>query len=151
MCFSPGWCISVDWVACEPMGHWFDSKSGHMPGLQARSPVGGAQEASTHWCFSPFLSPSNPLSLKLIDKIWKKEKKTPKKNKRAPRESRKKSSAAVKAPRSVSSRECVIVISHTGLHGTVSTGWCQEEFFKNLFFYQGTFISILRSRSPSNR
>ena len=28
---------------------------GHMPGLQARSPVGGAWEATTHWCFSPSL------------------------------------------------------------------------------------------------
>ena len=27
-------------------------------------PVGGAREATTHWCFSPFLSPSLPLSLK---------------------------------------------------------------------------------------
>ena len=25
-----------------------DSQSGHMPGLQVRSPVGGAQEANTH-------------------------------------------------------------------------------------------------------
>ena len=32
----------------EPKGHQFDSQSGHMPGLQARSPVGGAQEATTH-------------------------------------------------------------------------------------------------------
>ena len=33
-----------------------------MPGLQARSPVQGMQEATTHWCFSPSLSPSLPLS-----------------------------------------------------------------------------------------
>ena len=34
-------------------------------GLQARSPVGGVQEATTHWCFFPSLSPSLPLSLKI--------------------------------------------------------------------------------------
>ena len=63
---SPGWCGSVDWVlTCEPRGHWFDSQSGHMPWLQARSPVGGMWEATTHWCFSPSLSPSLPLSLKI--------------------------------------------------------------------------------------
>ena len=38
----PGWCGSVDWVpTCEPKGLRFDSQSGHMPGLRARSPVGG--------------------------------------------------------------------------------------------------------------
>ena len=31
--------IKVDW---EAKGSWFDSQSGHMPGLWARSPVGGA-------------------------------------------------------------------------------------------------------------
>ena len=36
-------------------------RSGHMPGLQARSPVGGVQEVTTHWCFSPsVLLPSFP-------------------------------------------------------------------------------------------
>ena len=40
---SPGWCGSVDWASsCEPKGRWFHSQSGHMPGLWARSPVGGA-------------------------------------------------------------------------------------------------------------
>ena len=69
--FCPGWCGSVDWVlACEPKGCWFDFCSGHLPALWARSPVGGVQEATTHWCFSPFLSPSLPLSLK-INKIFK--------------------------------------------------------------------------------
>ena len=49
-------CGSVDWVlACKSKGQWFDSWSGHMPGLQSRSPVGGAQETTTHWCFSPSL------------------------------------------------------------------------------------------------
>ena len=42
--FCPGWCGSVDWVpACEPKGC--------MPGVQARSPVGGVWEA-TDWCIS---------------------------------------------------------------------------------------------------
>ena len=46
---GPGWCGSVDLVlAWEPKGHRFDSQSGYMPGLQVRSPVGGAQEATTH-------------------------------------------------------------------------------------------------------
>ena len=64
-----GW--MPDW---EPKGRQFDSQSGHMPGLRARSPLGGAWEATTHWCFSPSLSPSLPLSLK-INKIFKKERK----------------------------------------------------------------------------
>ena len=60
---SPGWCGSVDWVlACEAKGHWFNSQPGHMPGLQSKSPLGGAWVATTHWCFSPSLSPSLPLS-----------------------------------------------------------------------------------------
>ena len=29
-------------------GHWFNSQSGHVPGLRARSPVGDTQEATTH-------------------------------------------------------------------------------------------------------
>ena len=46
---SPGWYSSVDWVpAWEPKGCWFDSQSGHIPGLQTGSPVGGMQEAPTH-------------------------------------------------------------------------------------------------------
>ena len=65
------WCGSVDWVpACKSKGCWFDSQSGHMPGLQARSPVGGAQEATTDWCISPF-PPSLPFSLKITKwKVW---------------------------------------------------------------------------------
>ena len=55
--FSPGWCSSVDWApACESKGHWFNSQSGHMPGLWAKTPVGGVLEATTHWCFSSTLS-----------------------------------------------------------------------------------------------
>ena len=45
-----------------------NSQWGHMSGLQARSPVGGVHEATTHWCFSPSLSPFLPLSLE-INKI----------------------------------------------------------------------------------
>ena len=40
-----------------------DCQSGHMPGLQAMSPVGGALELAIHWCFSS--SFSFPLSLKI--------------------------------------------------------------------------------------
>ena len=61
---DPGWYTSVDWVpVCEPKGYWFDSQSGHMPGLRARSPVGGTWEVTTHWCFSPSLSHSLPFYL----------------------------------------------------------------------------------------
>ena len=42
-----------------------------MPGLWARSPAGGAWEATTHWCFFPFL----PLSLKVNKENLKKKKK----------------------------------------------------------------------------
>ena len=34
--------------ACDPKGRRFDSQSGHMPGLQTRSPVGSTREATTH-------------------------------------------------------------------------------------------------------
>ena len=45
-------------LACKPKGHWCNSQSGHMPGLQPRSPGGGMGEAmdqcfSHKWCFSP--------------------------------------------------------------------------------------------------
>ena len=44
---NPGWCGSVGWVlACEPKDHWFSSWPGHMPGLQAKSLVGGVQKAT---------------------------------------------------------------------------------------------------------
>ena len=59
--FSPGWCGSVDWApACKPKGYWFDSQSGHMPGLQARSPVGGMREATSQ-CLSLSFSLPSPL------------------------------------------------------------------------------------------
>ena len=67
---GPGWCGSADWVpACKPKGRRFDSQSGHMPGLRTRSPVGGTWEATAHPCFSPSLSLSLPLSVK-INKIF---------------------------------------------------------------------------------
>ena len=57
---------SVNWVpACETKGHWFNSWSGHMPWLWARSPAECTPEATTHWCFSPSFSPSLPLCLKI--------------------------------------------------------------------------------------
>ena len=61
--FSVCWCGSVHWPqASKPKSRHFDSQSGHMPGLQARSPVGGAWETTAHWCFSPvFLSLPSPL------------------------------------------------------------------------------------------
>ena len=63
---GPGWCGLVDWaLACEPKGHQFSPQSGHRAGLQARSPEGGAWEATTHWCFSPslFLPPIPSLKI----------------------------------------------------------------------------------------
>ena len=35
-------------MACKPKGHQFNSQLGHMPGLQARSPVGGVCERQPH-------------------------------------------------------------------------------------------------------
>ena len=66
---SPDWWGpgSIGWVSShKPKGHWFDFHSGHMPGLQARSLVGGVQEA-TNQCFSRTLMLSSlpsPLSKK---------------------------------------------------------------------------------------
>ena len=36
----------AQWI--EPKDHWFNSQSGHMTGLQARSPMGSMREATTH-------------------------------------------------------------------------------------------------------
>ena len=61
--FSPGWCGSVDWApACEPKGRQFDSQSGHMPGLLARSPVAGCVRGNP-WMNLPHIAVSHPLSL----------------------------------------------------------------------------------------
>ena len=41
----------AQWIERRPVnqrGHQSDSQSGHMPGLQARHPVGDAGEATTH-------------------------------------------------------------------------------------------------------
>ena len=57
----------AQWVghrSANQKGGQFDSQSGHMPGLQARSPVGDAQEA-TNGCFSLSPSPSLPPFLKI--------------------------------------------------------------------------------------
>ena len=43
------------WSAgCEPKGRGFDSQSGHMPGLRARTPVGGCKR-QPHTDISLFL------------------------------------------------------------------------------------------------
>ena len=39
--YSSGQCGSVAWASsCKAKGHWFNSQSGHMSGLQAESLVG---------------------------------------------------------------------------------------------------------------
>ena len=41
----------AQWILHQPVnpkGRWFNSQSGPRPGLWARSPVGGAREATTH-------------------------------------------------------------------------------------------------------
>ena len=62
---SPDWCGSVGWVSsCRAKGRQFNSRSGHVPELWARSLVGGAGEA-TDPCFSGtlmFFFLSSPLS-----------------------------------------------------------------------------------------
>ena len=67
---SPGWCGSVGWV---PAGLWTKGSPVRLPGLWARSPVRGAWEVTTHGYFSPSLSSSFPLCLK-IKKIFGKKK-----------------------------------------------------------------------------
>ena len=57
----PDWCGSVGRVSSfEPADFW----SQHTPGFEASFPAGGVQEA-TNQCFSPSLSSSLPLSLKI--------------------------------------------------------------------------------------
>ena len=66
-------CGSVGWsIILQTKSHWFDSQSGHMPGLWARSPVGGMQEAND-WCFSSSLSLSISISLKIKINLQKSE------------------------------------------------------------------------------
>ena len=53
----PNWCGSLDWAAaCKLKGLRFDSRSGHMPGLWTRSPVGRLQR-------QPHMDVSLPLFL----------------------------------------------------------------------------------------
>ena len=61
--FSPDWCVSLGWVpACELKGCRFNSGSGHMTGLWARSPFGSMQVATD--VPLPLFLPPFPLSLK---------------------------------------------------------------------------------------
>ena len=69
--YIPDRCGSVGWTSsCKVKGHWLNSRSGHMPGLQVRSPI-RVRTTGNWWVFlshldvSPSLSPSLPLSLKL--------------------------------------------------------------------------------------
>ena len=63
---QPGCCSSVNWVlACRLKGHQFESHSGYMCGLWARSPAGGMREV-TYQSFShilKFLSLLSPLKV----------------------------------------------------------------------------------------
>ena len=45
--YSSGWCSSVDWVWAVSQ-RVAGSRLGRMPGFWARSPLGGAQEVTTH-------------------------------------------------------------------------------------------------------
>ena len=58
------------WLSGLSAGLWTKGLLGGFPvraraWVQARSPVGAVREATAHWCFSPSLSPSFPLSLKI--------------------------------------------------------------------------------------
>ena len=54
----PDWCGSAEWASsCKPKGHQFDSQSEYLPGVQARSQVGGMWE-ETNQSFFPSFSPS---------------------------------------------------------------------------------------------
>ena len=59
---SPSALADVAQWTCKPKGCWFHSQSGHTPALQARSPVGGALEATIHWCFPLPPFSTSPLS-----------------------------------------------------------------------------------------
>ena len=62
---SPGWCGSVDRASvCKPKGCWFGSGQGTCLSCGPGARLGGLQKA-TEQCFSPFLSPSLSLSLKI--------------------------------------------------------------------------------------
>ena len=62
-CWSgPDYCSSVGWATtCKTKDDQFNSRSGHMPGLRARSLFGGVQEATNQWFSLSFFLPPSPL------------------------------------------------------------------------------------------
>ena len=62
----------AQWIECQPASRRvtgsIPTQGTYMPGFRAGSPVGDMREA-TDGCFSPSLSPSLPLSLK-VNKIF---------------------------------------------------------------------------------
>ena len=71
---SFGWCGSVAWLpAWQSKGHWSNSQSGHIPGVQAceRKPI---TLCLTQAGFSPTLLAPHPLSkgkwMKSLKKFW---------------------------------------------------------------------------------
>ena len=65
----------AQWVECwlvnQRVAYSIPSQE-HKPGLRARSPTGGAREATTRWCFSSSLLPSPSLKVNNKNKILKK-------------------------------------------------------------------------------
>ena len=60
----PGWCGSEGWaLACKLKGRQFDSQSGHMSGLRARSLVGDILEAANQCISCTLMFLSLPFSL----------------------------------------------------------------------------------------
>ena len=76
---SPALAGVAQWIERRPANQ---SVAGLIPsqgtwlGCGARSPAGGVWEATTHWCFSPSLSPFFPFSLKINKYYLYKKKKT---------------------------------------------------------------------------
>ena len=61
---GPGYCGSVDWVpACEPKGHWFNSQSGHMPGLWVGQVPGTGCVRGNQLMYLSHIAVSRPLFL----------------------------------------------------------------------------------------
>ena len=52
----------AQWIEHWPANQKVDGSIPTLPGLWVRSPVGDLWEATSHWCFSPSLSFSLPLS-----------------------------------------------------------------------------------------
>ena len=75
--YSRPWLVWLNGLSAglQTKGSLVQFPIGHIPPLQARSPVGGTREATTHWCFFPSLSPSFPLCLKINKCFFKKRKK----------------------------------------------------------------------------